>query len=38
MRHNWQKQREFLERHFDLVIALGLLAGLAALAGMGYTP
>jgi hypothetical protein len=38
MQDNWQKPREFLQRHFDLVIALGLLVGLAALAGMGYGP
>jgi hypothetical protein len=37
MRYGWQG-RKFLERHFGIVIAIGLVAGLSALAALGYTP
>lgn len=37
MRYDWQG-RKFLERHFGIVIAIGLAAGLSALAALGYTP
>ncbi|WP_292601059.1 hypothetical protein [Mesorhizobium sp.] len=37
MRYDWQG-RKFLERHFGIVIAIGLAAGLSALVALGYTP
>jgi hypothetical protein len=37
MRYDWHG-RKFLERHFGIVIAIGLVAGLSALAALGYTP
>lgn len=38
MRRNWFKPSSFLDRYFGVVIAVGLVAGLSALAAFGYTP
>ncbi|WP_287395648.1 hypothetical protein [Mesorhizobium sp.] len=37
MRYDGQG-RKFLERHFGIVIAIGLAAGLSVLVALGYTP
>jgi hypothetical protein len=38
MGYHWQRPPRFLERHFGIVIAIGLVAGLSVLAALGYTP
>lgn len=38
MRHNRLRASRFLERHFGIVVAVGLVAGLSFMAMLGFTP